>query len=47
MASAAQDMQIAKDPWDAACSGARVRLALASPSSPLRASVNFCVGKLT
>lgn len=36
MASAAQDMQIAKDPWDAACSGARVRLALASPSSYLR-----------
>ena len=42
MASAAQDMQIAKDPWDAACSGARVSLALASPSSHLRASVNFC-----
>jgi len=31
MASAAQDMQIAKDPRDAACSGARVSLALASP----------------
>lgn len=37
MASAAQDMQIAKDPRDAACSGARVSLALASPSSYLRA----------
>ena len=36
MASAAQDMQIAKDPRDAACSGARVSLALASPSSSLR-----------
>ena len=36
MASAAQDMQIAKDPRDAACSGARVSLALASPSSYLR-----------
>jgi hypothetical protein len=48
MASAAQDMQIAKDPRDAACSGAlsepRPRVAVLLLA---RACVNFCVGKLT